>query len=157
MYRPPLAINIPTPPAGQGWSYTPSQHQPAHIRSLLATFTTDATVGTRTPKLQIVSIENIVVYQVAPPIGIAASLVEGWIVSDMFSTISTVGGIAATTYTIPLPDICIPPGWYLNVPNTGVGALDQWSAITAMVWYGRTLWDEDVAEYDFERLVAPTA
>ncbi|SRR6266480_29453 len=90
-----------------------------------ATFTTDATVGTRNPRLEIVGGDGLIYYGVP----ISLDMVASTTVRVSFAIDGPSSLVAAGLSVQRMPNILLQSGWTVRFVADGVGAADSWTGV----------------------------
>lgn len=125
---------VSTPAAGSDWSFSPSGVDDVKVLSISGTLTTNATAGSRVPVLQLVSQDNVVIWQSAPSVNQSVSLADVWTWDASWLGASFSGLNAATTSVITcgMANLWIPHLWTWRVKTTAIAVADQWSSVYAI-------------------------
>lgn len=139
-----LTGTIPSPAAGQGFSYCFSQNEAVRLVALMANFTADAVVANRNAACTITDKNGVVAWQSGNNTAVTASQSAVHVFSSQYSAIGTQRGVTASTLlVVPLPDIVIPEGWFFNYVGTNFDVGDQVSNITFAAEYFEDTFDRD--------------
>lgn len=119
-------LQVPAPAAGADWTFTLPAAGYWRIRSVFATLTASATVANRQPGLAIT--DGTVLWHRARP---GAVLIANGVADVLampglgFQT----QGATQGTFTLPIPDVVMPPGFVISSVSTALQAGDQYSSI----------------------------
>jgi len=131
-----LQTSTNAPAAGADFSIAFSQYTRIWIHSLSATLATSATVANRTPVFELLDISGNVVWQIAPTVVQAASLVYVYNLGEALTLSADVNN----NKVIPLPEeVYIYGGGSAAIKSvtTNIQAADQWSNVMLCIeqWY----------------------
>jgi hypothetical protein len=138
-----LSGTIPTPAAGAGFVYQFSPIQRVKVRSVMFTFTADATVANRFIWAQVLDPNNVPVFETGSAVAIAASGVSDFVLSPRFGTPAPMQGKVNAAVGLALPDMWFPPGWQLQVGGVAEDSGDKFAAITYAADFAEDVWDQD--------------
>lgn len=122
-----------SPAAGAAFVYSFPGETYTALMAVSFTLTTSAAVANRYPELAVLDGDSNVIFKVASPTALAASLVRRtYFASDMGAVVSSPSG----DESLPFPDTVFPPGFKARITAT---ALDVADTITGIRLYVRRL------------------
>lgn len=135
-----LSGTIPTPAAGQGFTYQFSSNERVRLESLIFTFTAAATAGNRLVYLQLVDPNGVPTFETGSVTAVILSGASDYVVSPIFSQPAAMQGPVNAAVGLAWPSMWIPPAWKIVVGASGIAAGDTFTGITFGAHYSEDAW-----------------
>lgn len=152
-----LSGTIPSPVAGEGFAYSFSQSEHVRLISLIAKLTTSATVANRQVAFELADVDHNIVFSNGDTTAVAASASASYVVSSAFGYAAAAMVGSASGYAVGMPDLWLPPGWYVACAVANMDAADQISGLAFVAEYGRPAWESDSNAVEWQRALTSMA
>jgi hypothetical protein len=122
-----LTSVLPSPGAGQAYSFTPSRTDIVKLLSVRALLTTGAEAGARYAYLQLADRNGLVYAQLPSNVAVAEALVSAYTWSQSVSHVETELSKSSGLASSSLPDYWLMPGDVMTLAVAGIKPVDAWT------------------------------